>query len=46
MQGCSARGRVLEAEHGQRRQKECPDVQTRAGHKVAQGTTLAGDPAV
>lgn len=32
---CYARGRVLEAEHGQRQQKEPPDAQTRAGREVA-----------
>lgn len=41
-----ARGRALEAEDGQRRQEQCPDAQTRFGHKVSQGLTLAGDSAV
>ena len=37
---------MLEAEHGQRQQKEPPDAWTSAGREVARGILLATEPVV
>ena len=37
---------MLEAEHGQRQQRETPDARTRAGREVARGILLATEPVV